>query len=60
MDIEKLSADRREVVEKIAQYEREGKFDVDVENDPPAPELLPEKVDYLCKKLSSKIKKRIN
>ena len=59
MDIEKLSADRREIVEKIAEYEREGKFDVDVENDPPAPELLPEKVDYLCKKLSSKIKKKI-
>lgn len=59
MDETKLSPDRKEVLEKIREYEAKGWFDKDVENDPPAPELLPEKVDYLCKKLSSKISRRI-
>ena len=39
--------DRVAVLEKIAQYEREGRFDEDVEDDPPAPPLPPEKIDYL-------------
>ena len=59
MDETKLSPDRREVLQRIAEYERAGRFDEDVENDPPAPELLPDQVDYLCKKVSSKIGKRI-
>ena len=59
MDESKLSQSRREVLAKIRQYEREARFDEDVENDPPAPELLPDKVDYLCKKLSSKIGRKI-
>ena len=54
-----LSADRIEVLKKISQYEKEGRFEEDVENDPPAPELLPGKADYLCKKLSSKISRKI-
>ncbi len=54
-----LSAARKEVLARIAEYEREGKFDVDVEDDPSAPELKPEDVDYLCKKLSSKMKRKI-
>ena len=52
MDETKISADRLEVLAKIKEYEKAGRFDEDVENDPPAPELLPDKVDYLCKKLS--------
>ncbi len=59
MDELKLSPDRVEVLQKIAQYEREGRFDEDVENDPEAPELLPDKVDYLCKKFSSKVFRKI-
>ncbi len=59
MDESKVSPARREILEKIKQYEREGRFDEDVENDPPAPELLPDKVDYLNKKLSSKISRRV-
>ncbi len=59
MDETKISADRLEVLAKIKEYEKAGRFDEDVENDPPAPELLPDKVDYLCKKLSSKIGRRI-
>lgn len=49
------SQDRLEVLERIAEYERDGKWDIDVENDPETIELLPDKVDYLNKKLSSKI-----
>lgn len=47
--------DRLDILEKIRQYEIAGKFDVDVENDPPSKELKPNEVDYLNKKLSSKI-----
>ena len=59
MDETKLSPDRVEVLKRITEYERDGRFDEDVENDPPAPELLPNQVDYLCKKLSSKVSRRI-
>lgn len=59
MDEMKLSEDRLAVLRKIEEYERQGRFDEDVEDDPEAPELLPEKVDYLCKKLSSKISRKI-
>lgn len=50
------SYDRLLVLEKIARLEREGKFDVDVEDDPPTKELLPENIDYLRKKITSRIK----
>lgn len=43
---------------KIKQYEKEGKFDQDVEDDPPTITLTPEKVDYLNEKLTSKAKNR--
>ena len=59
MDLSNISPERAEILKRIEEYERAGRFDEDVENDPEAPELLPEKVDYLCKKLSSKIKRRI-
>ena len=51
--------DRVAVLKKREQYELEGKFDVDLEEDPPTYELLPNKVDYLQKKLSSKIMRKI-
>lgn len=49
------SAERLEVLEKIKQRELAEEWDKDVENDPPAFELLPNKVDYLNKKLLNKI-----
>ena len=56
----KLKAkDRLQVLDKIAKLEREGRFDEDVEEDPPTRELKPKDVDYLKKKLSSKIKTRL-
>ncbi len=51
--------DRLEILEKINEYERLGKFDQDVENDPPTVPLNPDDVDYLHKKLSSKIKTKV-
>lgn len=49
--------DRLEVLKKIEEFEREGKFDVDVEDDPPTIVLTPENIDYLREKMSSKIKR---
>lgn len=54
-----LAEDRREVLKKIAEYEKTGRFDEDVENDPVSKELLPENADYLCEKTSSKILRKI-
>ena len=48
---------RQEVLNKIEELEREGKFDVDAENDPPTIVLTPENIDYLRKKMTSKIKR---
>lgn len=53
---EELSEERKEILKKIAQYEREGRFDEDVEKDPPAPVLRPEDIDYLHKGLGDKLK----
>ena len=58
MDEMKLSPDRVEVLKRIEEYERAGRFDEDVENDPPAPQLMPDGVDYLCEKFSSKVSRR--
>ncbi len=47
LDRTKRKADRVEIVKRIEEYERAGKFDVDVEEDPPTRELLPDEIDYL-------------
>lgn len=51
--------DRLEVLARIEEYEKKGWFTKDVENDPPTIPLKPEEVDFLRKKLSSKIKTKI-
>jgi 1-acyl-sn-glycerol-3-phosphate acyltransferase len=48
-----------EIVHKIEQFEREGRFDVDAEDDPPTKPLLPDDIDYLNKSFIKRIKKRI-
>lgn len=48
---------RIEVLNKIKKLEKEGKFDVDAEDDPPTIVLTPENIDYLRKKMTSKIKR---
>ena len=47
---------RQEVIEKIKQYEKEGRFDEDVEEDPPSRELMPDEVDYLRTNLNNRIR----
>jgi 1-acyl-sn-glycerol-3-phosphate acyltransferase len=54
-----LSQDRLDILEEIQKLEKEGRFDVDPEKDPPTIELTLDKVDYLNKKGSSKIKTRV-
>ena len=53
-----LAQDRVDVINRITEYEKEGgeSFFKDVEIDPPTRPILPEEVDYLNRKLSSKIK----
>ena len=51
--------DRIAVLKKIRQYEREGRFDEDVEEDPPTIPLEPEGIDYLRRKPSSRLKARL-
>lgn len=52
-----LAQDRVEVLRRIEQYERLGYFDRDVEDDPPTRPLRPGEVDYIGKKLSTRIKR---
>ncbi len=56
MDLSKVSEGRKQVLNRIREYERQGRFHEAVEDDPPAPELTPDKVDYLNKKASSRLK----
>lgn len=51
--------DRLDVLKKIEEYEKEGNFFSDVENDPQSREIKPGEVDYAYKKLSTKIKRNI-
>ncbi|MBQ2735473.1 MAG: 1-acyl-sn-glycerol-3-phosphate acyltransferase [Clostridia bacterium] len=53
------SAHKLELLEKIAEYEKKGLWHLDVEDDPETYPLLPDQVDYLNEKLSSKIKNKI-
>ena len=52
----KRSQDRVAILQKIEQYEREGRFDEDVEDDPPGRELMPDEIEYVKKTASDKIK----
>ena len=54
-----LSIERAEIYDKIKLLEEEGKFDVDVENDPPYVPLKPGDVDYTHKKIRTKIYAKI-
>lgn len=49
---------RRAIVEKIAQYEREGRFDEDVEEDPPSKVLYPEDIEYMKNPWKKRIRTR--
>lgn len=53
------SKDRLKILEKIEKLELEGKFDVDVEEDPPTIVLTQDNVDYLNEKTTSKLKTKV-
>lgn len=50
---------RQEIQEEIKRLEREGRFDEDVEKDPPTIELTSDNVDYLREKRTSRIKSKV-
>ncbi len=56
---DKRAKDRVEVLHKIEQYEREGRFDEDVEIDPPGRVLLPDEIDYIQKGIADKLKTKL-
>ncbi len=55
----KRSQYRVELVKKIERYEMEGRFDEDVEDDPPSRTIMPDEIDYLRKSIGAKIKTKI-
>ena len=57
--ISKRNPERLKVLEKIRQFELDKKFDFDVEDDPESLPLLPNKVDYLGEKLSTRLLTKI-
>ena len=53
------ASDRVEILKKIDEYERDGRFDEDVEDDPPTRELLPDEIEYIKKSLIQKLKSKL-
>jgi len=51
--------DRVEILKKIEQYEKEGRFSEDVEDDPPSRMLMPDEIDYYGRGLAKKAKKKL-
>lgn len=50
------SISRIAILKKIEEYEKAGRFDEDVEEDPPSKELKPEDIDYLHKSLTERLR----
>ena len=55
----KRSKDRVEILKRIEEYERDGRFDEDVENDPPSRMLMPDEIEYYKKGISKRFKTRL-
>lgn len=55
----KRARDRVEILKKIEELERDGRFDEDVEEDPPARILMPEDIEYIRKSMSQKLKTKV-
>ena len=53
------SIDRIAILQKIKEYERSGRFDEDVEDDPPAPVLMPEDINYLHRSIKQKAQTKV-
>ena len=53
------SQDRVAILEKIAQFEREGRFDEDVEDDPPSRTLMPDEIEYGDRGITKRMKSKL-
>lgn len=53
------SPHKLELLKRIEEFEKNEMWHMDVEDDPEAPALMPDKIDYLNEKLTSKIKNKI-
>ncbi|MBO6162727.1 MAG: 1-acyl-sn-glycerol-3-phosphate acyltransferase [Eubacterium sp.] len=56
---DKRDKDRVEILHRIDQFEREGRFDEDVENDPPGRMLMPDEIEYVRKTKAEKLKTKV-
>ncbi len=52
------SLTRQEIILKREQYELEGRFDEDLEDDPPGRELMPNEITYIKTGISDRVKRR--
>ncbi len=50
------SSDRVAILKKMDEFEKEGKFDQDLEQDPPGKVLLPNDINYLKKGFTNRVK----
>ena len=53
---DKRAADRVEVLRRIEQFEQEGRFDEDVEDDPPGKMLMPDDIEYIRRGAADRLK----
>lgn len=51
--------DRVDILKKIEEFERDGRFDEDVEDDPPSRMLMPDEIDYYRRGIYKKVKRQI-
>ena len=56
---DKRDQDRVEILRRIEQFEKEGRFDEDVEKDPPGRMLMPDEIEYVRKTRAEKIKTKM-
>ncbi len=56
---EQLHEERVQLLNKIREYELAGRFDEDIMDDPPAPVLMPEDIDYMNRSLKYRFKARL-
>ena len=59
MMMNKCAPDRVKILERIDEYERSGRFDEDVEDDPPSRVLMPDEIDYVKRTAIQRIKTRL-
>ncbi len=55
----KRAQDRVAILQKIEEYEKAGRFDEDVEDDPPGRVLMPDEIEYIRKSASERMKTKL-